>query len=99
MTSLDAYWANYEKALDEAAEVTTVADLVTVLNNHFEPSAAVAFFPSGSADRDLLGTLLDAGHFEIHWLEASYHYALRDRHGGKFTFVEGDVYVGDTRVR
>ena len=52
-----------------------------------------AFFPNG-ADRDLLGTLSDAGWNPV-WVRAGYYFAIRQPDGeAALTFVEGDIYTG-----
>ncbi|WP_328810611.1 hypothetical protein [Rhodococcus sp. NBC_00294] len=96
MSSTDTYWTTYDNALDDAAGATTTGELIAALNRHFAPSAGVAFFPNG-ADRDLLGTLTDAGHFTLVWMRADYYFAMRDSAGDGFTFIEGDLVHGVER--
>ncbi|AMY26224.1 hypothetical protein [Rhodococcoides fascians] len=92
----DDYWTTYDKALDAAAECRSVETLIDTLNRYYPPSSGVAFFPNG-ADRDLLGTLTDAGHFDTVWVQADYHFALRDGRGDGFTYIEGDIVRGTAR--
>ncbi|WP_338888723.1 hypothetical protein [Rhodococcus sovatensis] len=46
----------------------------------------------------LLGTLTEAGHFVIVWGAADYRFALRDGRGGGFTYIEGDLVRGTSRL-
>jgi len=92
----DAYWRMYDEALDRVAECSTVQAVIDALNDYYPPSSGVAFFPGG-ADRDLLGTLTDAG-WHVVWAQANYYYALRQPDGGAgFTFIEGDLLEGVER--
>ncbi|MGB2722353.1 MAG: hypothetical protein WBC54_21635, partial [Rhodococcus sp. (in: high G+C Gram-positive bacteria)] len=92
----DDYWTIYDKALDAAADCRIVESLIDTLNRYYPPSSGVAVFPTG-ADRDLLGTLTDAGHFDTVWVQADYHFALRDGRGDGFTYIEGDIIRGSSR--
>jgi hypothetical protein len=95
--SLDPYWVNYERCLDRVqAEAKTVDDLIRIVNEHFDPSSADAFFPGGG-DRDMLGTLSEAD-WNIIWSQADYYFAARPPGGGDgITYVEGDIYRGIQR--
>ncbi|WP_374159102.1 hypothetical protein ACEWX3_07720 [Mycobacterium sp. G7A2] len=91
---MDAYWVNYDRGLNRvASHGDSVQAVISILREHFEPSAGDAFFPDG-ADRTLLGTLCDSGWTGV-WVRAYYHYAIRDPHGSVLTYVEGDVYGGN----
>jgi hypothetical protein len=94
--SIDDYWTTYDNALDAAATCESVDALIDTLNRFYPPSAGVAFFPNG-ADRDLLGTLTESGHFATLWVAADYHFALCDRSGDRFTYIEGDLVRGSSR--
>lgn len=94
---VDTYWANYERCLNRVeSSARTVDQLLAILNEHYAPSSGAAFFPGG-ADRDLLGTLRDAGWRPV-WIRADYWFAMREPEGsGVITFTEGDVDRGDHR--
>lgn len=94
---VDDYWTTYDKALDAAADCRSVEALIDTLGRYYPPSSGAAFFPNG-ADRDLLGTLTGAGHFDTVWIQADYHFALRDGRGDGFTYIEGDIVRGTSRL-
>ncbi|WP_143545842.1 hypothetical protein [Rhodococcus sp. 14-2470-1a] len=74
---VDDYWTTYGKALDAAATCRSVETLIDTLNRYYPPSPGAAFFLNG-ANRDLLGTPTDAGHFDTVWVQADYRFALGD---------------------
>lgn len=90
---MDSYWQRYNECLDRVARYgKTVDAVIGILGTYYPPSSGVAFHPGG-ADRDLLGTLTDSG-WSVVWMEASYHYAIRDPRGSGFTSVEVDLCRG-----
>ncbi|ADU02010.1 hypothetical protein [Mycolicibacterium gilvum] len=54
---LDDFWANVDAALTRCAEATTVEDVITILNEHFNPSSGAAFFGGSGGDTQLLDKL------------------------------------------
>jgi hypothetical protein len=93
--SNDDYWRNYETCLDRILGGVTVDELIRTCNEHFAPSVGDAFFPGGG-DRNLLGTLCDAGWSPV-WVQADYYFAAKDTAGSGITYVEGDIYWGVQR--
>ena len=47
---LDDFWANVDAALTRCGEATTVEDVITILNEHFNPSSGAAFFGGSGGD-------------------------------------------------
>lgn len=95
MSALDDYWNNYDRCLDRILAGVTVEELIRTCNEHFDKSVADAFFPGGG-DRDMAGTLMEAG-WSMVWCRADYYFAARDREGNTITYVEGDIYRGTQR--
>jgi hypothetical protein len=98
-TDLKAFWANVDAALDRCAQADTVEDVITILNEHFEPSSGEAFFAGSGGDNQLLD--------KLHWYrpvrtwkivryDAPYYWCLADPNGDLLTYIEGDVYRGNT---
>ena len=50
---LDDFWANVDAALNRCAEATIVEDVITILNEHFNPSSGAAFFGGSGGIDDL----------------------------------------------
>jgi hypothetical protein len=94
--SLDAFWDDVDRALDEVESASTVAAVIDILNSRFSPSSGDAFFPGSGGDRQLFDALRIAG-WKLVWAEADYFYVARDLHGNLLTYIEGDVYAGDRR--
>jgi len=95
------FWESVGRSLDEIAKVSTVEEVIEVLNRYFaqdwsHATSGTAFFPGSGGDRQLTEGLRAAG-FTVVWAEASYYYVARDRQGAYLTYMEGDVYRGDRR--
>lgn len=94
----DAYWAAVDAALAAARQVRTVDELITALNKHHPPSVGDAFFAGSGGDEQLWDAIMDNPHgWRVVWAEADYYWVARDPEGNLCTYVEGDVYRGDTR--
>ena len=88
---MDDYWNNYDACLDEIQhEGSTVDGVIRICNKYFGKSVGDAFFPGGG-DRDMLGTLSEAG-WDIYWAAADYHFKAR-KNGRSLEYVEGDIYA------
>jgi len=96
---LDDFWANVEAALQRCAEATTVAEVVEILNEHFEPSSGVAFFGGSGGDNQLLDALHwdnDASPWRLVRYDATYYWCIEDPNGDQLTYIEGDIDLGNT---
>lgn len=95
---LDAYWNNYERCFDKIRDHGhTVEDVIRILNEHWDISSGDAFTPSGG-DRTLAGVLAwERDDWYFVWAEDDYYCCLADSQGNRLTYVEGDVYRGNTR--
>ena len=99
MTILDDFWTSVDAALDRCATANTVEDVITILNEHFNPSSGDAFFGGSGGDNQLLDKLYWE-RTERAWTmvrcDADYYWCLADAHGDLLTYIEGDVYRGNT---
>ncbi|WP_179476254.1 hypothetical protein [Mycolicibacterium vinylchloridicum] len=100
-THLDHFWANVDAALDRCAAAATVADIITILNEHFEPEGGNvdAFFGGSGGDTQLLDKLYWERRnrtWQIVRYDAPYYWCLADINGDLLTYIEGDVYRGNT---
>jgi hypothetical protein len=99
MSILDDFWANVDTALERCAHADTVDEVMTILNEHFEPSSGDAFFAGSGGDRQLLDVLYwdrPSGPWRLVRYDASYYWCLADRGGAMITYIEGDVERGNT---
>ncbi len=97
---LDDFWANVDAALTRCAEATTVEDVITILNEHFNPSSGAAFF-GGSGGRHPAPRQALLGPSRQHLAgrplrRPPYYWCLADTNGDLLTYIEGDVYRGNT---
>ena len=96
---LDDFWANVDAALNRCADANTVEDVITILNEHFDPSDGVAFFGGSGGDTQLLDALYwdrTTTGWRIVRYDVPYYWCLQDAHGDLLTYVEGDIYRGNT---
>ena len=99
MTILDDFWTNVDTALKRCVSANTVEEVITILNEHFHPSAGVAFFGGGGGDESLIDALYwdrTTTGWRIVRYDADYYWCLADTNGDLLTYIEGDVYRGNT---
>lgn len=96
LMSIDSFWTNVDKCLDEIEKARTSDAVIATLNEYFSVSAGDAFFGGSGGDRTLWDSLEKAG-WSIVWAEAVYFYMAKNQSGEILTYIEGDVYRGDRR--
>lgn len=99
----DSFWDAIDAQIEQLKSAKTADDVMEILSQDKNPygpgvSAAPAFFAGGGGDKTVQGALMNAG-WHITWAEASYHYVMEAPDGSKITYVEGDVYKGDTAMK
>lgn len=97
----DNFWAAITAQLNEIKTARTADDVIGILNRYGSPSAGDAFF-AGSGGDDCLWDALDDAGWEQVWSslkpgEGHCFYVMRAPYGDLPTYIEGDVYRGDTR--
>jgi hypothetical protein len=98
---VDTFWRAIEEQCQELRSAKTAAEVIAILNrpgSPSEPSSGDAFFAGSGGDTQLDDCLHEAG-WSYAWREASYYWAMRAPDGSLLTYVEGDVYLGDTIPR
>lgn len=101
------YWGGIKDGLTQiAAEKPQTFDEVKAILDFMPGSAPMdgedsmvagdAFFGGSGGDNALDDALADAG-WRYVWSEADYWWAMRSTIGEILTYVEGDVYRGDTQ--
>jgi len=96
---MSTYWDGIEAGLvrigsekpDTFDEVKAILDTLP----GGEVSSGDAFFGGSGGDLSLSDALHDEG-WRYVWSEASYHWCMRSPVGELLTYVEGDVYRGNT---
>ena len=108
--SLDAFWAAVDAQLEELKTAQTADDVLRILANERDPYYTLlgdtethgpghgrdGFFAGGGGDGSVWGSLREAGWHTV-WSEAGYHWCMRSPCGDAITYVEGDIYRGDSR--
>ena len=93
------YWQGIEAGLARIGgeKPQTFAGVKAILDTMpgGEVSSGDAFFGGSGGDLSLGEALRDAGWRGV-WSEASYYWCKRSTTGGLLTYVEGDVYEGNT---
>jgi len=106
---MDTFWETIEAQLADLEEATTAARVIEILGldkNPYgeescmtrEPNSKRGFFAGSGGDGSVRAALGRAG-WRTTWAEASYYYVMEAPNGDLITYVEGDVYVGDTVIR
>ncbi len=95
---MDGYWDAYHRTLarivDEKPQ--SMDKLKAILDSFQPPSSGEAFFPGGADET--LGEALDDAGWHIDWREGDYVWVGTSRTGEVVTYVEGDLYRGDTTL-
>lgn len=92
---LDRFWDHIDAQLEALKSATTADQVIEVLD---PPSSGDAFFAGGGGDGRVQESLHEAGWRTV-WAEAWYYYVMKAPNGDQITYVEGDVYRGDTAIR
>lgn len=95
---MDDFWKAVDAALADLTAAKTADDVITTLNNYSTPSSGDAFFAGGGGNGDVADSLRTAGWVTI-WRDAWYFWAMQAPDGSAITYVEGDVYKGNSRTR
>jgi hypothetical protein len=95
---LNAFWQAVDTQLAELRTAQTADDVVRILatdkNPYGDPhiTSAPAFFAGSGGDGSVYEALRAAG-WDVKWMEASYHWAMRAPDGQSgIRYVEGDIY-------
>lgn len=93
---MSSYWDVIEAQLARVKEAKSAETVLTVCAHEPGLSAGNGFW-GGDGD-DLLGALYDAGWKSVD-VRASYHWCLQAPDGSLLTYVEGDLYRGNSMPR
>jgi hypothetical protein len=95
---MDAFWAVIDGQIEELKSAKTAADVVRIFateKNPYGPDSnphVPAFFAGSGGDYDFLGTLQEAGGWELVWYRAHYYWCAKASDGSFITYVEGDIF-------
>ena len=89
------FWDEIDAKLQELNFAHSADDVINMLGS---PSAGDAFFAGGGGDGNVCESLRTAGWSWV-WFEADYHWCMEAPDGTFITYVEGDIYRGNSKVR
>lgn len=91
------FWQAVDAQIAELGTAKDADDVVNILNAYGSPSSGDAFFGGSGGDATVWGALYQAG-WSVVWMDADYFWCMRSTTGSKVTYVEGDIYKGDSRT-
>jgi hypothetical protein len=94
---LDGFWAEIDRQLAELRTAKTADDVIRICPAVPGTSAGEGFFAGSGGDGQVIDALYAAG-WTVTWREAHYYWVMRAPNGDLLTYVEGDLYRGDTHV-
>ncbi|MFI9271926.1 hypothetical protein ACIGXM_14565 [Kitasatospora sp. NPDC052896] len=95
MSILDKFWEYVEAQLEELKSAKTADDVIRILAS--PGCTGDAFFGGGGGDETVWDSLYEAGWKRV-WAEADYYWCFEAPDGSMITYVEGDVYRGNSRA-
>lgn len=95
---LDLFWEAVDQYIEQVYACMTVADVMDLTNDLFAAEkqfsgSGQAFFPGSGGDKQLYWALNDT--WARRPLEGDIYFVATDKNGDSFTYVEGDLYLGD----
>lgn len=96
---LDGFWEEIHRQYEALKNAKSADDVIRILGTdpELQDGNAAAFFAGSGGDEQVIDALSAAG-WRITWAEADYYFVAQAPDGSKITYVEGDVYKGDTRT-
>jgi hypothetical protein len=98
----DDFWGTITAQLKELETATSADAVVRILSHERNPyghgvGSTDGFFAGSGGGGTVADALFTAGWVTV-WWEAGYHYCLRAPDGSEITYVEGDIYIGNSRA-
>lgn len=92
--SADPFWAAIDAQIRLVRRARSAGDVIAACPPVDGLSVGHGFFAGGGGDDSILANL-PADWTEV-GVRASYHWCMRAPDGSELTYVEGDLYVGNT---
>ncbi|MFD8594531.1 hypothetical protein ACFV1L_05980 [Kitasatospora sp. NPDC059646] len=93
---MDWFWKLIEAQLKELESAKSADDVIRILGGKENASAGDAFFGGGGGDETVWDSLETAG-WKVVWAEADYYWCMKAPDGSLISYVEGDIYRGDSK--
>jgi hypothetical protein len=94
MGLLDGFWEAIDAQCEEIRAATTVDELLAACPSVPGLSVGDGFFEGSGGDVQVIDCLVNGWTFPT--IKASYYWVAQDRNGDMVTYVEGDLYRGNT---
>lgn len=94
---LGDFWKFIEMQLEELKSAKSADDVIRILGGKENASSGDAFFGGGGGDETVWDSLYEAGWKHV-WSDADYYWCMKAPDGSEITYVEGDIYRGNTRA-
>lgn len=101
---MSQFWDTVNTQLNELRSAATADDVATILRHARNPygpdhsSAGDGFFAGSGGDETVLEALRVAG-WRVTWAESAIYYIAQAPDGSTITYIEGDIYRGERRLR
>ncbi|MFE6746011.1 hypothetical protein ACFVGM_09180 [Kitasatospora purpeofusca] len=103
----DKFWVEIAKQLKELESAKTADEVFPILSDERNPygpdwdgrdGGAEGFFAGSGGDGTVRESLEAAG-WDYVWFKAHYYWCMKAPDGSMVTYIEGDVYRGNTLAR
>ena len=94
---MDDFWKAIETQLEVLKKAKTADDVLFILRKHPD-SSGHGFFAGGGGDGDVASSLSEAG-WTMVWYRANYYWCMQAPNGDLISYVEGDIYRGNSLHR
>lgn len=95
---MSGFWEAINEQCEAMRKARSADEVIDTLNRYGPASAGDAFFAGSGGDVQVDGCLREAGWGYV-WFKAEYYWVMRAPDGSLLTYIEGDVYRGDTARR
>lgn len=98
------FWEVIDAQLKELQSAATADDVMRILAKSRDPygpdhgTSTEAFFAGSGGDGTVMDSLIVAG-WDVVWAQAHYYWVMKAPNGDLVTYIEGDLYRGDTAIR
>lgn len=96
--SLDEFWAAIDTQRELLRKATTNDAVLRICPAIPGVASGDGFFGGSGGGGSIWGELSEAG-WEPVWSDADYYWCMRAPNGDMLTYVEGDLYRGNSRSR
>jgi len=94
---MDEFWKAIDTQLELLKKAKSADDVLAILPRIPGTSSGDGFFAGGGGDGDVASSLSEAG-WTMARYKAHYYWCMQAPNGDLITYVEGDIYRGNTML-